>query len=96
VHEFSIYSVYGQKFKLEMKADELRREFPIGISPLELEQNSTFTTIPIIGSRSRAIEETRSEVRNGKSTVQRRIFRWNPAHARYEPSPFSLVEAATK
>jgi hypothetical protein len=42
------------------------------------------------------IEETRSQVRNRKFTVQRRQFRWIPAHARYEPSPFTPVEAKSK
>jgi hypothetical protein len=94
VQVFYIYSVNGQKLKLELQADELRHEFPIGISPLELSSNSIFTMIPVAGSRSWVIEETCSQNRNGKFTVQRRQFRWNPARARYEPSPFTLVEAA--
>jgi hypothetical protein len=93
---FSVYSVAVKKFKLEMETDEVLHEHPAGGSPLELDQSSTFTTIPITGSRLRVIEETRRQIRNGKLTVHRRLFRWNPAHARYEPSPFALIEAATK
>jgi len=91
--EFSVYSVLGRKFKLEMETDDLQSDYPMGGNPLELDRNSTFTVIPVAGSRSRAIEETRSQIRNGKFTVQRRQFRWNPAHARYEPSPFAPVVA---
>lgn len=92
--EFSIYSANGRKFKLEMSTDDLLRSFPAGGNPLELKRNSIFTVIPVAGARSRAIEETRSQIRNGKFTVQRRQFRWNPAHAHYEPSPFTPVVAA--
>jgi len=90
---FAIYSVNGQKFKLEILTDELLHEVPAGGSPLELNRNSTFTLIPVAGSRSRVIEETRSQDRNGKFTVQRRQFHWNSVRARYEPSPFTLVQA---
>jgi len=91
---FSVYAVNGSKFKLEMETEELLHDFPAGGNPLELDRYSTFTLIPIAGSHTKAIEETRSQVRNGKFTVQRRQFRWNPVHASYEPSPFTSVEAA--
>jgi hypothetical protein len=93
---FSIYSVVGQKFNEEMHTDELLHEFPAGGNPIELDRNSTFIVIPVAGSRTMVIEETRSQVRNRKFTVQRRQFRWIPAHARYEPSPFTPVEAKSK
>jgi hypothetical protein len=92
---FFIYAVNGRKFKEEMQTDEILREHPVGGS-IDLDRASIFTSIPVAGSRSRVIEETRSQVRNGKLAVQRRLFRWNPAQARYQPSPFTLVEAATK
>ncbi|MGD0481997.1 MAG: hypothetical protein ABSA42_17640 [Terracidiphilus sp.] len=94
VQVFSIYSVIGQKFKQEMQTDELRNESPPpGLGP-ELERHSSFTIIPVAGSSSRIIEETRTEWVNGRFSAQRRQFRWNPADARYEATPLTAVLAA--
>jgi len=90
---FYIYAVNGRKFKEEMQTDEILREHPAGGS-IDLDQASIFTSIPVTGSHSRVIEETRSQTRNGKLAVQRRLLRWNPTHARYEPSPFTPVQAS--
>ena len=81
VQVFSVYSVDGSKFRQELQTDELRNEFPPpGLGP-ELERHSSFTIIPVAGSGSRVIEESRSQLVNRKFTVQRRQFSWNRAHS---------------
>jgi hypothetical protein len=93
---FSVVTVSDDKLRVELETEELLRSYPRGGGgrPRDLERNSSFALIPIRNSRSRAIEETRSSVMNGRLTVQRRVFRWNRAKGLYLPSPFTQVVAA--
>lgn len=93
--QFSVFSLVDAKLKEELATDEVLHSYPTAVErPRDLDQNSTFTVVPVAGSRSRAVEETRSSVLNGKLTVQRRIFRWNAANGKYVPSAFTPVEAS--
>lgn len=92
---FSVFTLSGGKLKNELETTEVLHSYPTAVDrPRDLDQNSTFTVVPIRGSQSRAIEETRSSVLNGMLTVQRRIFRWNAVKGRYVPSIFTIVEAS--
>ena len=92
---FSVFSVVNGKLMEELATDEVLHSYPTAVErPRDLDQNSTFTVIPVVGLRSRAIEETRSSELNGRLTVQRRIFRWNAAKGKYVPSAFTPVEAS--
>jgi len=91
----SVFTVSAEKLKSELETTEVLHSYPSAVDrPRDLDQNSTFTIIPMVGSGSRAIEETRSAVLNGKLSVRRRIFRWDPNKGKYVPSAFTLVEAA--
>jgi hypothetical protein len=93
--QFSVFSVADGKLKGELATDEVFHSYPRAVErPRDLDQNSAFTVIPVVGSRSRAIEETRSSVLNGRLTVQRRTFRWNAAKGKYVPSAFTPVEVS--
>ncbi|HWG21418.1 MAG TPA: hypothetical protein VG225_12880 [Terracidiphilus sp.] len=92
--EIQVLAIRNGKFATELKADEVLHSHPTAVKkPRDLDQSSTFTVIPISSSTTRAIEETRSSTLNGHLTVERRIFRWDPAKGRYRPSPFSYVES---
>jgi hypothetical protein len=92
---FSVFTLSAGKLKDELESTEVLHSYPIAVDrPRDLDQNSTFTVVPIRGSRSRAIEETRSSTFNGKLTVQRRTFHWNPAKGKYVPSAFTPVEVS--
>lgn len=92
--QFSVFSLEDGKLKEELATDEVFHSYPTAVErPRNLDQNSTFTVIPVVGSHTRAIEETRSSVLNGRLTVQRRIFRWNVTKGKYAPSAFTPVEA---
>jgi hypothetical protein len=91
---FSVFSLSGGRLTTELVTDDVLHSYPTAVErPRDLDQNSTFTVIPVVGSRSRAIEETRSSVLNDRLAVQRRIFRWNAAKQKYVPSAFKSVEA---
>jgi hypothetical protein len=92
--DLSVFAVSEGKLKEELEVEEVEHSSRIGGPPHVLDQNSTFTLVPVRNSRSRAIEETRSSTLNGKLTVQRRIFRWNAARGKYVPSAFTTVEAS--
>jgi hypothetical protein len=92
---FSVFTLSAGKLKDELETTEVLHSYPTAVDrPRDLDQNSTFTVVPIRGSQIRAIEETRSNVLNGKLTVQRRIFRWNAAREKYTPSTFVSVAAS--
>jgi hypothetical protein len=82
------------KLVVELETDEVLRTSPVGGPRHDLVQGSTFAVIPVDSSRSCAIEQTRSSTLNGRLTVQRRIFRWDPVKGRYRPAKFTSVEAA--
>lgn len=92
--DFSVFAVSRAKLKEELETEEVLRIYRVGGPPRDETHDSTFTVVPIRNSRSRAIEQTRSIVLNGKLTVQRRTFRWDVAKGKYIPSAFRLVEAA--
>ncbi len=94
--DFSISIVSKGKLKEELATEEVLSTSRVGGPPLDVDQRSTFTAIPIRNSQSRAIEETRSTVLNGKLTVRRRIFRWDAGSGRYVPRRFSTVEVGAK
>jgi len=92
---FSVFTPSADKLKNELETTEVLHSFPAAVDrPRDLDQSSKFTIIPMAGSSSRAIEETRSTVLNGKLTVQRRVFRWDAIKGKYVPSAFTPVEAA--
>ena len=91
---FSVLLPVQGKFKEELETEEILRSSPVGKQRRDLDRKSTFTIIPLSHRRSRAIEQTRSSILNGSLTVQRRLFRWDPAKGRYRPSAFTPVEAA--
>jgi hypothetical protein len=90
------FSLIQGKLKLVLDTPEVLDDVQFGKKPHELKERSTFAIIPVIGSRSRVIEQTRSQTLNGRLIVQRRIFRWDAAKGCYRPSPFSPVEAAPR
>jgi len=90
---FLVFFPNGRKLKVELDTEEVVSDHQPP-KHRDLDQQSVFTVIPVGDSLTKAIEETRSSVLNGRLTVERRIFRWNPIHARYEPSLFKPVEAA--
>lgn len=88
---FKVLSIVRTKFQETMDTDEVLTAFPVGAP--ELVQRSTFTIVPLVNSRRRAIEETRSTERNGKLSVRRRYFRWSEDLKRYAPGKFKTVSA---
>jgi len=88
---YNVFSLTQGKLKLGLDTVEVLDDHQPPERIHDIARRSTFTIIPIIHSRSRAIEETRSSTLNGQLTVQRRVFRWDPAKGRYSPSPFSEV-----
>lgn len=92
--DFSVLLPVQGKFKEELETEEILRSSPAGKERRDLDRKSTFTIIPLSHRRSRAIEQTRSSILNGRLIVQRRVFRWDPAKGRYRPSAFTPVEAA--
>jgi len=95
-HYFRVFSIRHDKFREELETYELLRIHPTAVDrPRDLDRVSKFTLVPIRGSRSRAIEETRSSVLNGRLKVERRDFRWSSAKQKYVPSIFASAEAPT-
>jgi hypothetical protein len=93
LQDFQVYIPFHGKLKPELDTLEVLKSSPIRPVRHDLVQRSTFAVIPVRTSRSRDIEETRSSLLNDRLTVQRRIFRWNPAKGKYIPSAFTAVEA---
>jgi len=90
---FSVFLPIRGKLKTELETDEVLHSFPTAVRVRhDLDQASTFTVIPVVGSNSRAIEETRSSTLNNQLIVQRRVFRWDAARDRYIASRFTKVE----
>lgn len=90
---FTVTTMVDGKFKTELETEEVLNVSRVGGPRYDLSQRSTFTAIPIRGSNSHVIEETRTKTLNGKLTVQRRRFRWSASSGRYLPSKFVAVEA---
>lgn len=93
---FSVLLPIRGKLKEVLSTDEVLHSFQIEPVQHDLNQTSTFAVLPIAGRTDRAIEQTRSSVINGRLTVQRRIFRWNPIKGRYTASKLTTVEATAK
>lgn len=92
--KFEVFAVEEGKLRLELDAQEVLHSNPTTVKhPQNLDQDSAFAIVPVLGSSTRAIEETRSSVFNGKLTVRRRLFRWSDSKRRYLPGRFSIVEA---
>jgi hypothetical protein len=92
--DFKVFAIENSKLRLELDTEEVVNSSPTAVDhPHNLQQTSVFVLIPLGGSSSRAIEETRSRDLNGKLSVQRRFFRWNADKGRYTPGRFSPVEA---
>jgi hypothetical protein len=90
---YNVFSVAQGKLKLRLDTVEVLDDHQPPERIHDIVRRSTFVVIPILNSRSRAIEETRSSTLNDHLTVQRRIFRWEPKKARYESSGFTPVAA---
>lgn len=92
--EFQILAVGGGEFKSELETNEVLHEHPAAVErPHSLDRFSTFAVVPMKGSTSRAVEETRSSTLNGQLTVERRAFRWDQIKRCYRPTAFSSVQA---
>jgi hypothetical protein len=92
---YNVFSIAQGKLKLRLDTVEVLDDHQPPEKTHDIVRRSTFTIIPILNSRSRAIEETRSSILNDHLMVQRRIFRWDPAKRCYSPTRFVPVEAAS-
>lgn len=93
---FKVFDVVNGKLKVVLDVEEVIIASAVPAGSRELLQRSVFVTIPIGGSQSRVIEETRSVTLNGKLTVQRRIFRWAESKGSYQPTRFASVVSGGK
>lgn len=90
---YNVFSIAQGKLKIRLDTEEILDDHQPSQRIHDIVRRSTFTIIPIIHSRSRAIEETRSSILNDHLMVQRRIFRWDPAKGCYSSTTFVTVEA---
>jgi len=93
---FKVLGVMKGKFKIFLDTEELLNVYRGGDTPYDLKERSTFIAVPMRGSSSRVIEETRSKTINGRFIVERRQFRFNASSARYLPSKFMKIEASSE
>lgn len=92
---YMVFSLVQGKLKLRMDTDEALDDHQPSERLHDIVRRSTFTIVPIVHSRARAIEETRSSTLNGYLIVQRRVFRWDAAKEHYLPSLFTQVSTGS-
>jgi hypothetical protein len=92
---FNVFAVSSGKFKLVLNTEEIinANGWP---ESHEFRQRSKFSTLPTLESGSRDIEETRCISDNGKVSIQKRQFNWNPNAFRFQPSDFVKIKVDKK